>query len=59
VFLPDRHPFEVSSNSIDLASINANLGAIIEERFFSVVKTRESISVAVVGKLYFASAGSF
>lgn len=56
--LPDRHPFKVSSNSIDLTSIDANLGANIEERVFSVVKTRESISVAVIGKLYFALASS-
>jgi hypothetical protein len=53
--LPDGHPLEVSSNSVDLSSVNGDLAALFQERLFGIVKTRESISVAVVGELYESS----
>jgi hypothetical protein len=34
-----------------LAGVNRNLGSIVQERLFGVVKTAEAITVPVVGKL--------
>jgi hypothetical protein len=50
--LPDGHPLEVSSDSVNLSSVNGDLAALLQEGLFSIVKTRESISVTVVGELY-------
>lgn len=47
--LPDRHPFEVCSDSVHLALVNTDLGAVIEERILSVTQTAEAIAIAVVG----------
>lgn len=48
--LPNRHPLEVSSDSVDLAGINGDLRTL-EEGILGVVQGAEAISVAVVGKL--------
>lgn len=45
--LADRHPFEVSSHSVHLALIGGNT-AVHDERGFSVVQLRGSVTVGVV-----------
>lgn len=52
MILPDGHPLEVSSNSVNLSSVDGDLATLLQEGFFGIVKTRESISVAVIGELY-------
>lgn len=49
--LPDRHPLEIRSHSMDLSCINRNAGARLEERIFRVVQPDKPVPVPVVGKL--------
>lgn len=51
VHVPNWHPFKVSTDSMNLASVNADFVANVEERVLGVVETTETISVAVVGEL--------
>jgi hypothetical protein len=50
---PDRHPLEVSTHSVHLSLINADLGTVVVEGLLGVAETAEAVAVAVVGDLCF------
>lgn len=52
---PKRHPLKVRPDGVHLALVDADLRAVIAERFFCVVETAETVSVAVVGDFYIVS----
>lgn len=49
---PNRHPLEVSSNSIHLALINVDSRSIVAERLFGVIQAAETVTIRVIAYFY-------